>query len=116
MKTVFVLVHSPLVGPFTWRLVADELQQRQFKAVVPALVDDGGHQAPFWKQHVDAVMQALDSLEVDSSIVIVGHSGAGALLPAIGHAASRPISAYIFVDAGIPSDGMSRLKTMAGAY
>src|SRR5207249_3404078 len=45
----------------------------------------------------------------DEPCVLVGHSGAGALLPAIREALGRPVFAYVFVDAGIPQDGMSRL-------
>ena len=36
----FVLVDSPLVGPFTWSLVADELRSRRFAATVPALPEE----------------------------------------------------------------------------
>ena len=43
---------------------------------------------------------------------MVGHSGAGPLLPAIGREIGRPIAAYGFVDAGIPADGKSRLDLM----
>ncbi len=34
---VFVLLHSPLVGPLTWGPVADELRRRGIEAIVPAL-------------------------------------------------------------------------------
>ncbi|HUP27622.1 MAG TPA: alpha/beta hydrolase [Chloroflexia bacterium] len=42
-------------------------------------------------------------------MLLVVHSGAGMLLPAIRQALGRPIAGYIFVDAGIPYDGKSRL-------
>jgi pimeloyl-ACP methyl ester carboxylesterase len=45
-------------------------------------------------------------------LVLVGHSGAGALLPALGAALARPIAGYVFVDAGIHTDGLSRLEMM----
>jgi soluble lytic murein transglycosylase-like protein len=44
-------------------------------------------------------------------LVLAGHSGAGALLPAIRQAIGRPVAGYIFVDAGIPIDGRSRLAS-----
>jgi pimeloyl-ACP methyl ester carboxylesterase len=113
MKVVLVLIHSPLVGPFTWSMIADELQQRQVETLVPALVDEGNREAPYWQQHVDAVVSALDALPTNLAPVLVGHSGAGALLPAIGNATYRPIAAYLFVDAGIPLNGLSRLDVMA---
>lgn len=40
--------------------------------------------------------------------VLVGHSGAGPLLAAVGDAVNRA-NGYLFVDAGLPSPGASRL-------
>jgi Alpha/beta hydrolase family len=39
----------------------------------------------------------------------VGHSGGGALLPAVRQVTGRPVAGYIFVDAMIPEDMKSRL-------
>jgi hypothetical protein len=47
-------------------------------------------------------------------LILVGHSAAGPLLPAIGQHTRRPIGAYVFVDAGLPHDGKSWLD-MLGA-
>ena len=105
----FVLIHSPLVGPFTWTLVAEELRQRGFEAVAPTLRNDPTSSLPYWKQHANAIAEALATLAHDRPIILVGHSGAGMLLPAIREVANRPVAAYIFVDTGIPQDGMSRL-------
>lgn len=113
MPTVLALVHSPLVGPITWSLVAEELKRRHVETVVPVLVDDDRRQAPYWQQHVDAVTRALVPILRDRALVLVGHSGAGALLPAIADATDQTVAAYLFVDAGIPTDGLSRLEAMA---
>jgi hypothetical protein len=45
-------------------------------------------------------------------LALIAHSGAGLLLPAIREAIDRPIAAYVFVDAGIPEDGKSRLDLL----
>ena len=113
MSDLFVLVHSPLVGPLTWTLVAEALHQQGIDALVPALRDaeDGDH--PYWQQEVASVTQALAAVPADRPLVLVGHSGAGALLPAIGQSTGHRVAAYIFVDAGLPLDGMSRLDEMA---
>jgi pimeloyl-ACP methyl ester carboxylesterase len=113
MQPHLVLIHSPLVGPLTWLLVASELQRRQVETIVPALDDDPKDRVPFWEQHVESVKRALDAIPHATEIVLIGHSGAGPLLPAIGRAANHPIASYIFVDAGIPVDGLSRLELMA---
>src|SRR5438034_515867 len=103
---LFVLVPSPLVGPFTWSLVADELVARGHQVLVPDLSDEGT--GPWWERHVaSAGAQLSGDRELD--IALVGHSGAGALLPLIARAAAIRPAAYVFVDAGLPPEGRSRL-------
>src|SRR5260221_5339008 len=106
--TAFVLVHSPLVGPLTWALAADELKRRGVQMIVPELTSDA-RSLPYWKQHILAVERALEPVPKDRRLVLVGHSGAGMLLPAIRQYIDRPVAGYIFVDAGIPKNGWSRL-------
>ena len=105
----FVLVHSPLVGPLTWASVAGALQERGFVAVAPALPDSQEVNPPYWRQHADAVTRALHTVPSNETLVLVGHSGGGMLLPAIREVSNRPVAAYLFVDAGIPHNGKSRL-------
>src|SRR5438874_2200076 len=110
MDALVVLVHSPLVGPFTWSLVARYLQSAGLDALVPALTDRGETPPPYWQQHAESVQRALASIPDERPLVLVGHSGAGSLPPIIAHAAQHPVKAYIFVDAGLPHPGQSRLE------
>jgi hypothetical protein len=110
---VFVLVHSPLVGPRTWSQVAGELRRRGFEVVVPVLSSSGESAAPYWQQHVNSAVQGLDSVPADRALILVGHSGAGPLLPEIRRALPHPVVAYVFVDASIPQDGASYLDLIA---
>jgi hypothetical protein len=107
--TTFVLIHSPLVGPLTWTLVADELRERDVGvgAIAPVLPDSREVDPPYWKAHAEAVAEAARKAEQHT--ILVGHSGAGMLLPAIRQAIGRPVVGYLFVDAGLPSNGKSRL-------
>lgn len=109
---VYILIHSPLVGGLTWTLVANQLRQRGFDVLVPILEDSIDSEEPFWKQHADSVSAALAQVPETSSVTLVAHSGAGPLLPAIRHSIANPVSAYVFVDAGIPRDGATRLDLM----
>ena len=109
---LFVLIHSPLVGPLTWSLVADEMQQRGLNVLVPALRDSPEPSEPFWQQHARSVSDALAQIPSETSLTLVAHSGAGPLLPAIRQSRPNPIHAYVFVDAGIPRDHASRLDLM----
>jgi hypothetical protein len=111
-KNIYILIHSPLVGPLTWSRVADEMRQRGFDVLAPHLRDTPESKEPFWKQHARSVAEDLAQIPKDSFVTLVAHSGAGPLLPSIQHSIPNPIRAYVFVDAGLPRDGASRLDLM----
>ena len=108
----FVLVHSPLVGPLTWRRVADQMRRLDLVVFTPTLSDSPESNEPYWKQHADSVARSLAELPKDIALTLVAHSGAGPLLPAIRRSIPNPVRAYVFVDAGIPSNGATRLGLM----
>lgn len=108
----YALIHSPLVGPYTWQLVYQALIGRELKAIVPTLLDNPDSTVPYWQQHAESVARDLAQLPPKESLVLVAHSGAGPLLPAIRHRLTHSICAYMFVDAGIPRDGLSRIEIM----
>lgn len=110
-ERAFLLLHSPLVGPATWSLVAQALGQRGERAIVPELRsgDQGLDDPPHWPLHARAVASAVEGALGKSPLVLVAHSGAGPLLPAVRQALGNPVAAYLFVDAGLPRDGLSRL-------
>jgi hypothetical protein len=112
MDAIVGLIHSPLVGPVTWSLVAEELRRRGVDVLTPELVDREGSGLPFWQQHAESVSAALADGKNHRPVVLAGHSGAGPLLPAIGERLNRRVAAYLFVDAGIPHNGASRLDLL----
>jgi hypothetical protein len=109
------LVHSPLVGPATWRGVAEVLASFGHSVDVPDLRDAAQSGDP-----VKFISAAQSAVSPDIGIV-VGHSGAGFFLPSI--AASREqLPTLVFVDAGIPpsegtatasADFLDQLRSMA---
>jgi pimeloyl-ACP methyl ester carboxylesterase len=109
---VFALIHSPLCGPLTWSPVAEELRRRGIEAVVPMLHDDEGSAEPLWAQQAQSAAAALTAIPADRPLVLVGHSGGGSLLPIIRQMTPHPLAAYLFVDAGLPHGGTSRLDEM----
>lgn len=109
MAGAFVLVHSPLVGPETWELVGDWLRTRGHEVVVPTLGDDGD---PRWAGHVRSVVSHVPRAVSAASVVLVAHSGAGQLLALVGRSLAEEgvtVGGYVLVDAGLPTDGASRL-------
>jgi hypothetical protein len=107
--TAFVLIHSPVTGPMVWSAVAAELRRRGRTAAVPELVDCGGLR-PYWQDFAEAAAEALEAAEAPA--LLVAHSGAGLLLPAIARSGERRISGYLFVDAALPSPGRCQLDIL----
>ena len=106
-----VLVHSPLVGPGFWQPVADALCARGVRAHAPRLPSLEYSYAPYWLAHAAGI---ANTLPADAELVLVGHSAAGLLLPAIGRLqrnrrARARIAGYLFIDCDLPRDGASRL-------
>src|SRR5262249_18981528 len=105
-----VLIHSPLVGPSTWRPVAEQLNRQGIPAVVPVLTDSEYSGKPYWQQYAESVASGVRDVSEDEPLILVGHSGAGPLLAAIHKECSRyAVAGYIFADAGIPKDNASHL-------
>ncbi|MEE8603554.1 alpha/beta hydrolase [Euzebya tangerina] len=94
----FTLVHSPLVGPGTWTPVAMTLRDEGHDVAVPSLVRLAAQGR--WEAMADSA--AARAAEGDGPHVLVGHSGAGPLLPQIVSRMRPGPDALILVDAVIP--------------
>jgi hypothetical protein len=106
MTAAIVLVHSPLVGSASWQPIAAVLGHRGHEVWVPDLTATIAQGAPYFRHQVAAIAAQAPA----GDAVLVGHSGAGSLLPAAGAAVDR-VESYVFVDAGLPSPGKSWLET-----
>jgi hypothetical protein len=105
MPPLFVLVHSPSVGPATWQPVADQLRARGYDAIVPSLLHVGRGEPPYWPRVVDAVLAGLAGTAAQRPLVLVAHSNAGLFVPVIRTALAHPIAGSVFVDAALPALG-----------
>ncbi|MDR3082459.1 MAG: alpha/beta hydrolase, partial [Streptomyces sp.] len=103
MQPIFVLVHSPSVGPSTWRPVAEHLTAAGHQVRVPSLLHVGADAPPFWPRVVGAVRDDLRQVPVDSPVTLVAHSNAGLFLPSIRSGLDHPVTCSIFVDAALPA-------------
>src|SRR5436190_1656417 len=101
----FVLVHAPLAGPSTWSPVAGELRRRGEEVDVPELPPAETLASPYAVGYAEAIARQIDASS-DSPLMLVAHSGAGLLLPAVRQAIGASPAAYIFVDAVVPFDGI----------
>jgi hypothetical protein len=117
--TRFVLVHSPVVGPSTWRPVAAHLAGLGHDVAVPSLLAVGDADPPFWPRVVSAVADQLAGAAAtagpagtgrpgqgppgpDQPLVLVAHSNAGNFVPVIRRALAPPVLCSVFADATVP--------------
>ena len=110
-----MLLHSPLVGVESWGRLPEALGRGGVAAVAVAV--DGDDRPPFAERYVrGAVEGVLAAPAQPGAPVLVGHSGAGPLLAAVGaglRAAGRPCAGYLLCDAGLPQEGANRLELLA---
>jgi hypothetical protein len=104
-----VLLHSPLVGPATWEQLAGDLRARGYDIVVPDFVPVMRGEGPYYPALIQTAKTALRDLSCEQT-VLIAHSGAGALVPAIAQELRGPAQA-VFVDALLPHPGRSWFET-----
>jgi len=101
----YLLVHSPLTGPACWGPVRDELARRGHEAAVAVM--------PELSDPV-TVAQAIADQAVAGTVLVL-HSGAGSLAPAVADLSEGRTIAAAFVDAVLPSPGRSWFDTASAA-
>lgn len=110
MVTV-VLMHSPFLGPSSMRPLADELAS---DGVAVLLVDlqMTVNEAPVHQRLIGAFADALDDAGVAGPLVLVGHSGAGPLLPGFADALELDVAGLVFLDSDLPTPGRAWRETV----
>jgi len=102
MAVALTLVHSPLVGPATWDVLAAALSGRGREAWIPDLTRSVSDGPPYLAVQVESIVEVVDGRPT----ILVGRSGAGPLLAAMGQSLGC-VEGYVFVDAGLPHPGLS---------
>ena len=105
----FVLLHSPLLGPMAWQPTTDELVRRGHAVETPAWPRLATIAERFYPALADGVAAQLAS--VSDPLVLVAHSGAGALIPALTARMPRESVRVIYADALLPHPGRSWFDT-----
>jgi hypothetical protein len=112
---VLVLIHSPLVGPLTWRACAAALEAPDRAVLVPSLAGVMDAKPPWIPKLAGRVADALREARPRGDVALIVHSGAGGLVPAIRAAAGPRVTAAMFVDAVIPRPGQCWFDTAPAA-
>lgn len=108
MTAAVALLHSPFVGGGSWAPVAARLPH----AIVVDYSHVLGGAPPFYAAIANAVAQQLAAQD---DIVLVAHSGAGALIPAITCALGPRSKMVIFADALLPHPARCWFDTLPRA-
>lgn len=108
VRPALALVHSPLLGPVSWEPVRLRLAAAGWNVVVPRLLNDAGTGSFYWQRHSEDFREALDVAAIGGAVALIGHSGAGPLLPVLAAASGRASAAYLFVDSDLPVPESSR--------
>ena len=109
--TTFVLVPGYWLGGWAWDAVAERLREDGFVAdavTLPGLdpSTDGDPGAVTLDDHVASVVAAVH--RADGRVVLVGHSGAGAVISGAADHANEVIDGLVFVDSGPVADGVAQ--------
>lgn len=104
-----VLLGSPLLAPGSWAGLPDALEAADPATDVLDVPVPDDATPPYGQRYITAVIRAAAAAQPRPPLVLVAHSGAGALIPGIGRAlrdAGRRVGGYLFVDAGLPAIGV----------
>jgi hypothetical protein len=107
MAARLLLVHSPLVGPASWDLVAISLAGRGYQVSIPDLTGTVAGGPPYCLRQAEVIARGASG----QPVVLIGHSGAGPLLAAAG-ALAGTVRGYVYVDAGLPIPGQTWMDTV----
>jgi pimeloyl-ACP methyl ester carboxylesterase len=108
VSPTLLFVHSPVAGPSTWAYTAEVLQNNGFGCALPDLADVAATGPPYYPKYAETAAAAIDS---GDPVVLIGHSAAGALLPAIAEAVGDRVRGAVFADAMLPQPGRSWFDT-----
>jgi hypothetical protein len=107
-ESLIALIHSPLTGPALWEPVAERLRSLGRNTAVPDLTSAADADPPHYAAFAATAAEQIG--ESQPNVVLVGHSGAGALLPSIA-GQLRGVAGAVFVDALLPHPGATWFDT-----
>jgi len=106
--TRFVLLHSPLLGPLTWRAVAEALRAGGGAAETPAWTPLASIDGAFYDVLAERMAEQLGA--DGAAPILVAHSGAGPLAAVLAARLAR-VAGVILADAILPHPGRSWFDT-----
>lgn len=115
-EPTLVLLHSPLTDAAVWGRLPAVLAAAGRQVLTVAV--SGDQQPPYAQRYVAEAARAINTGLGTGPTVLVGHSGAGPLLPAVAvtrRAVRAQVAGYVFLDAMLPRTAPgSRLDLLRG--
>ncbi len=109
---LLVLVHSPVLGAGSWYALADCLRARDYDVVIPDIAAAVRSVASAYRNIARVIATSVEDHHRAGRIVLIGHSGAGAVLPVAAEALGCLRTQFIFLDAVLPHPGRSWFDTV----
>ncbi|HWH80844.1 MAG TPA: alpha/beta hydrolase family protein [Burkholderiaceae bacterium] len=113
----YVLVHGAFHGGWCWRPVAAGLRKRGHEVFTPTQTGLGErrHLMSSLITMETFVQDILATIEMEelSDVILVGHSFGGRVIAGVADRIPQRIRHLVFIDGGLPLDGLSRLETMS---
>ena len=105
-----ILIPGFWLDASSWDQIAPALEQaghRTHALTLPGMESKDAHRAGITlRDHVDAVVKVIDSLDpVEGKVVLVGHSGGGAIAHAAADARPGRVARVVYVDSGPLGEG-----------
>jgi pimeloyl-ACP methyl ester carboxylesterase len=116
-KPTFLLVHGSWQGSWSWQAVRANLHAAGHRTLAPTLCGHapGDERAAIsFADYELSVLHVLDH-EVDSPVVLVGHSFGGAIISRIAELRPERCDSLIYYSAFVPLDGESVADSLATA-
>lgn len=116
----FVLIHGACHGGWCWTKVAEQLRSHDFTVYTPTLTGMGErvhllNESVTIQTHIDDIVNVLRYEDL-SDVILVGHSYAGLIIPAVNEAVPEKISQLIFLDSYIPAHGKTGFEILEKEY
>ncbi|MGW5129054.1 alpha/beta fold hydrolase [Streptomyces sp. NPDC004069] len=111
--TTFVLVHGAWHGPWAWDRIVPLLHAAGARTLTPDLSTVGDHGL---HDHAEAVVAALDAVQEEVELVLVGHSYAGLVVREAADARPDAVGHIVLVDGWAGLDGASMFSLAPGAF
>jgi pimeloyl-ACP methyl ester carboxylesterase len=119
-RKTFVLVHGTFCGSWTWRRVADQLEQKGHKVFVPTLTGLG-ERSHLLRKDVDLDTHIADVVNLIKwenlqDICLVVHSYGGWIGSGALEGIGNRVSSIVWLDAFTPADGQKPLDLTSAVF